>query len=88
MKVVCCTSCDRKKNKDTHTYIKTLYYNNINNLLKIFLDFEGIANVKRIEIQWLKEAMPKRVDFLVNEKIISTSTLHDSSQELDSSFKP
>ena len=48
-----------------------------------FSDFEGRANVKRIEIQWLKDAMPKRVDFVVNEKIVAASTLHDSSQEFN-----
>jgi len=45
---------------------------------EITLDFEGSANVKRIEIQWLKDAMPKRVYFLVNQKIMATSTLDDS----------
>ena len=49
----------------------------------LFSDFEGRANVTRIEIQWLKDAMPKRVDFVVNEKIVAASTLHDSSQEFN-----
>ena len=51
--------------------------------ITVYLDFEGSANVKRIEIQWLKDAMPKRVDFLVNEKIVATSILDDSSREFN-----